>query len=275
MDVSFAVGEVIVASRDDKLVATNATTCTHYSIMINITGENIEGIGEHSFEVAPRTEAIVCAFAAKPGLSYKWGYSTTFSTRTVAEHAGDVERIDTADAHRRASKLQALVRGNKVRAHPCGSHAPTASEEAALAAAASVGALNERILAWSIEHIGLTVDRGECWDSVMRAATVSGGQFPWGDHCTVWSDEIVASAYDAQPGDILQMFSQKWKGTWGWCATGPYHSAVVAENLGGGKLRVLQCNWGHDKTVQYGLLHYADATTGRSVFYRPHLKAES
>jgi len=215
------------------------------------------------------------------GKTFKWGYGVSYATRTVGEKAGPVEKLDTAGAHAAALTVQSLARGRKVRTQPRNPIAarPELSEKDLIAQAGAgaelgkvgVNDLNRCILQWSIDQIDKVVDRGECWDLAMHAAKESGGEFPWGDRCTIWSNDEVSPA-ECKGGDIIQMFSQRWESTDGsWMETGPVHTAIVVENLGGGeKIRCLHCNWGGDKTVQYIVFPYGSATSGRSVFYRPN-----
>ena len=118
MDISFSVGETTVVWRDGELVATNPTGCTHYTINLTITGHGMNGLGDHSAEVPPKTEAVLCALSPVPGQAYRYGYQYSYSTRTVAENAGPVEQLDSDSAHaaaQRRESVKAIVNGSNPR----------------------------------------------------------------------------------------------------------------------------------------------------------------
>ena len=223
----------------------------------------------------------MCEFSPKSESTqewYKWGYHYEYKIETVKECAGPITNINSPEAHSATIKLQAVARGVKTRSMPKKQHISAAvnKDNTAITAIDTQGLppLNAAILIWCQNHLNLVVDRGECWDLGYHAVWQSGGQRPWGDRCTIWSD-VVVPVEECIPGDIIQMFSQKWQGAWGWAATGAVHTAVVAENLGNKEIRVMQCNWAHDLSVKYGLYHYGEATEGKSVFYRPCLREEN
>jgi hypothetical protein len=120
---------------------------------------------------------------------------------------------------------------------------------------AAATTLNQKVLEYARGKFDQQVGRGECWDLAEEAVTKSGGEsstkltgvngkaFETADY--KWGTPVELK--DAQPGDVLQFnghsFEVKTTTSAGWTSEEQnrgHHTAIVEENLGDGRLRILE-----------------------------------
>jgi hypothetical protein len=165
-------------------------------------------------------------------------------------------------------------------------------------AAIPAPAVNDKILAYSREQIGESVNDGECTGLVVEALKAAGARRypPFGpDEDYVWGVLLTARA-QIRPGDIIQFRDAVFRGRFPdvdengtpiirfYRTTFDHHTAIVDEVREKGKvLVILHQNAGHDdapaeerRRVRRDLLRLADQRPGEGKvwFYRPVPKEE-
>lgn len=152
--------------------------------------------------------------------------------------------------------------------------------------------LNAKVLQYARDRVGKKVLRGECAELAVEALRAAGAKTTHdfgvsGDDADYKWGTLVKSRDDAKPGDIIQYRNVTTKSTVTTkignrtstrtsSQSFPHHTAIVAENLGGGRLKVLEQNVGganvseeQKRRVQAGEVNLASQTGGSVWIYRP------
>lgn len=127
---------------------------------------------------------------------------------------------------------------------------------------AEVTELNQRIVAFAVEHLGEQVGNGECWTLAADALRAAGAEPPdmydFGEEIPL--DQIT-------PGDILQFTSARFEIPGGYILMGmPDHTAIVYV-VDGQRVFVLQQNFG-GPIVSILDIDFADMTEGAVQAFR-------
>lgn len=158
--------------------------------------------------------------------------------------------------------------------------------------------LKNKILAYCISHLGVKVDRGECWDLAENALKSANAKTSndlgkvGADTDYIWGSEISLSA--ASPGCIIQFRNYKYvketsneRYLRSENQTRPHHTAIIEKVNGKGEIVVLEQNVGNNKKVHRNTLYFETTTykdgrntiaisvTGKFKIYEPLPKNET
>lgn len=142
--------------------------------------------------------------------------------------------------------------------------------------------INQRVVTQAERRRGQQVGTGECFDFADRVLRAAGARSaadygpvtPTADY--VWGAELTNPAA-ALPGDIIQMRDVviEWRedyddGSWKeYTEEFPHHTAIVIQNMGDGRLRILHQNFQGVRRVTEHVLRLSDRTQGIVWAYRP------
>jgi hypothetical protein len=125
--------------------------------------------------------------------------------------------------------------------------------------------VQDKIVAYCLDHIGKKVDRGECWD--LAAAALNYAEAKWSPPFNF------GTKYDykkeaIQAGDIIQ-FERVTISIPNGEYNVPHHTAIVVKSYGGLKCQIAHQNVDGKKTVQLLDLDFSQVKKGKIQFYHP------
>lgn len=135
---------------------------------------------------------------------------------------------------------------------------------------------NQKIINYVRSVIGVTVDRGECWDLANQALTVSGSYFDRSSLKTIYTygKEINHAKQEVLPGDIIQFTNVKLKyekGNTTYTETMAHHTAIVYQVYEKSRFQLAHQNTGFSgRKVGLSDFNLADLKTGKIRIYRPY-----
>jgi len=138
--------------------------------------------------------------------------------------------------------------------------------------------LSEKVVEFARKNLGKSVGNGECWTlahEALKSAGAKDGVDFRNTNPYVWGVRI-EKAKDLQPGDLLQFENAKLKVSptidgkkVSAIATIGKHTAILAEVLANGKIKVLEQNVQGNKNVIEDEMDLSSLSDGKIHFYRP------
>jgi len=127
---------------------------------------------------------------------------------------------------------------------------------------------NARVLQFAQAHLGRQVGNGECWTLAFEALRAAGARHDLA-HRYIFGQRVGGQL---GPGDIVQFENALFQGRNYW-AEMRHHTAIIHSVEAPGVYRLLHCNVGGDRRVQFGRINLFDLRRGTIAAYRPVAQA--